>query len=409
MNLYDNFDLNRSVRTDDVAQFFDTRGFIGLSALYGSWSAVGSVNFAGDDFSDGVLWGNDQAPLGAAGTRRFETTLRHLYIQYHSPERWKIEMGRLPHKLGQGIVTNVIRDSIRVTEEYGKLRFVQSYVKGGEGLSPGTTTTASIVPSNAATGAGEDLHAFVLLINYLPNKEWGIQTFYAQQIDTTFDGRFPEKQFGDINANFQRGNYKVIGEFAYLGGMTSRVAALNQRRNYRAFMGYMNFSYSLPKAILGVAGGIGSGDNNPTDLNLTNFENLFMDETGYNYTFLFADDIHGFAGQSSHLGRGSGFANVMFPQIYGVLPKGPLTLKGSYTWLQATESQLEGSGVLGTVSTTNANRTRDIGHEWDILADYKLNKYLTLFFHSGYFLPGRIFGSGADPALKLETGVTFAF
>ena len=167
--------------------------------------------------------------------------------------------------------------------------------------------------------------------------------------------------------------------------------------------------------VVGLRFGRGSGDDDPNDRRQENFENLFMDETGFTYTFIFSDDLHGFTGRGVDLRRGSGFANVTFAQPYlQFRPTPALNVFGSYTFLQATKAQAEGAGVLGPGAAPRPGaapirRTRNIGHEVDVLIDYDVDGAVRLFAYGGVLFPGSIFGRAADNVWKVEIGAEFRF
>jgi hypothetical protein len=179
----------------------------------------------------------------------------------------------------------------------------------------------------------------------------------------------------------------------------------------RGYLIYLDGNFNVGKNYkVGLSFGRGSGDDDPTDNFNRNFGSLFMDETGFTYTNLYADDVHGYDGTNASVGRGAGFANTTFAQLHGeVRPNERLRLELSYTWLRVTEPQPVGSGVLGLKPPTGAGVTKHIGSELDFDADYSLTKDTRLFLRSGFFFPGRIFGVSASSAQKIELGVETSF
>ncbi len=160
----------------------------------------------------------------------------------------------------------------------------------------------------------------------------------------------------------------------------------------------------------GLSFGMGSGDNNPNDKMQENFQNLFMDEIGFHYTYIYSDDIHGYDGKSSDVERGSGFANTTWVQIHGSInPIEYLIIEGSYTYLYASKEQLEGTGPLGNGTAVSNSKTREIGQELDLKAYYSINDNTGIKFFGGVFFPGSIYGRNADSALKGEVGIEYKF
>lgn len=438
LNGYANFDLDKQDRRDDFLRFFDARSYLDLRVQKGPFAFVSSVDLAGNEFNDGAILGNDQPPLGAAGLRELELRVRQVAFEYHGPVR--IEMGRIPHQLGQGIVTHIFRDSIRVARIVGPVTLVGSWVFGGEGVTRVDPLDASPGVENSPIGTAENLDAFLVLGNWSPRPAHRLQTFVAWQVDTTFNDRNPEKVFLDLNGSGALGRLGYAFELVYEGGQTpaagtralaTDVLPTGPRQDNRATLIFLTAGYQLvgtppptqpvvyqianrvrPPGTLGLRIGRGSGDDNPTDRHQKHFENLFMDETGFTYTFLFSDDLHGFTGRAADLRRGSGFANVTFVQPYLQFRLVPaLNVFGSYTYLRATRGQPLGAGILGVgaVLPPAIRRTRNIGHEVDLLIDHDVDPAVRLFAYGGVFVPGKIFDLAAARAWKVEIGVEYRF
>jgi hypothetical protein len=169
---------------------------------------------------------------------------------------------------------------------------------------------------------------------------------------------------------------------------------------------------------LGATFGFGSGDNNPQDGTNRNFDNLFTDETGFRYNFLFSDDIHGFNGRGFDSRRGSGFTNVTFAQPYAIVrPRPDLQAKFAWTLLRASVAQPAGTGVLGSRpllhpalsynQTPVGGPTKDIGQEFDVLLDY----FTARFASSPTSACSSPVASAPfqDHALKYEVGIEYRF
>jgi hypothetical protein len=88
-NLYDNFSdrqfapdgtlqhgssdsSNTSRKEDDRLRFSTPRGYATAAIKKGPSMAVGSLNYAGNNFNGGLLLGNDRAPMGPTGQREFQ-------------------------------------------------------------------------------------------------------------------------------------------------------------------------------------------------------------------------------------------------------------------------------------------------------------------------------------------------
>lgn len=427
-NLNANFDLNDAADRDDLIRFWDARAFLDFRVKWAPFTALLGVDLAGNDFNDGFIFGNDQDPLGPAGLREFDIVVKDLLLRYDGP--LFVTVGRDQHHLGRGIVTHIRRDAIRLGKRFGPESppelLLFSWVFGGEGITRIDPKDASPGVENSPEGDDENLDAFLLLANWRPLPRLRLQTFITGQIDSTQATSNPEKFFLDLNGDGTVGALEYGFEFAYLGGKTPGVGILaapgGGRREYRAYLIYLDGGYRLPpnpprliKA--GLTFGLGSGDKNPNDRKAENFENLFMDETGFHYTFLFSDDIHGFTGRALDLARGSGFANITFVKPYLVFqPLAKLTIVPSGTVLRSTKAQLEGTGPLGPGlgsltfgPATSTRTTHDVGWEVDVLIDYKLSDNVSFFSYNGFFSPGDIFGRGADDAWKLEVGAVLKF
>lgn len=439
-DVWHNFGLDADDRSDHGIRFFDTRAYIDLRVGKGPFAFISSVDLAGNEFDDGAVLGNDQPPLGPAGLREFRLAVRQLAFEYQGPVR--IEFGRIPHQLGQGILTHIFRDSIRVTRSLGAATVVGSWVFGGEGVTSVDSSTAVVRPENSPFGTAENLDAFLFLGNWTPAPQQRVQTFVAWQVDSTWNDRNPQKLFINTNGTGRVGRFSYVFEVAYMGGETPAAGTTpfatetppsGPRRNNRATLLFATLGYQVGQALpppppvyqlanrlrppgtVGIRVGRGSGDTDPIDRTQRNFENLFMDETGFTYTFLFSDDLHGFAGRTADLRRGAGFANVTFLQPYmQIRPVPELNVFASYTASRATEAQREGTGVLGDLRGPRVERervrlTHDIGHELDVLVDYDADSSVRLFAYGGIFWPGKIFPGPAGTAWKLELGTEFRF
>jgi hypothetical protein len=58
---------------------------------------------------------------------------------------------------------------------------------------------------------------------------------------------------------------------------------------------------------------------------------------------------------------------------------------------------------------TGASRTRDVGSEIDLAAEWRSSRFTRLVANVGVFLPGDVFGDPAHTALKMDLGVEFRF
>jgi Alginate export len=137
-----------------------------------------------------------------------------------------------------------------------------------------------------------------------------------------------------------------------------------------------------------------------------------MDETGFRYNNLFADDIHGFGDIVASLGRGSGFANVTFVQPHVTFyprKEKNLVIDFSFTFHRATRARMEGTGVLGALPRASNRLTSNIGSEFDLNVEYLHKENVRPFIRFGGFWPGNIFGPQAARAIKLEGGIEFRF
>ncbi len=408
-NSYNNFDLDEDVKEDNHNDFIDIRSFLSLKVQSNAWSAVVSIDVAGNDFNDGALLGNEDP--GKNG--RIELDLRHAYIQYKKD--LMLRLGRQPARLGHGIVANIVRDMAKVGWGFQRFGLTGIYVKGAEGI---TQTTASTRNSRrvlgASNGADQDLDAFGLALNApsLLEKRLSLQLYTMRKFDTTDNNRYAEHMLVGLSADgalFQDFSYQL--EANYMGGKTAngaQGATANERADIEAVMVYADGTYNYGNFFGGVAFGFGSGDNDPTDREFNNFPSFFMDETGFTYTYIFSDDLHGYDGRSSDNGFGSGFANVTWIQAHCKYLWRQLTIEGSYTYLRATKSQLVGSGPLGLSPTTSSSRSRDIGDEIDAHLSYDFDEHVRVYIKAGIFFPGRIYGN-ADSAVKSEAGLEFRF
>jgi hypothetical protein len=468
-NLYDNFSdtrnepgaptgtfvnssscsFNTSCKDDQRLRFSTMRGYGTAAIKNGPFMGVLSMDFAGDQFNDGVLLGNDSGPLGAAGQRQWVVNAQLYYLQY---DGWaQLRLGRLYNHVGNGIIGHIPRDSIMATKSWtDQFSTRLTYVYGSTGRSipnqPGNTgineTTQNKVED--VSGAEENLEGLMLIFNYTPTPMNRLQFFVWRMWDTTANGQNKQNQYIDFNGSGRLGRLDYAFELAYLGGTTPVISgaaggAPGTRDEHRAYLAYLDLRYTLPPEILrveredllslGMTFGYGSGDNKPNDGKNTNFDQLFIDETVFRFNFLYSDDINGYDGRSFDTRRGSGFTNTTFIQPYAVFrPTEKLQMKAAWTYLRASVAQPAGTGVLGPLPVLNAalaynclgtsppvctspvgGPTKDIGQEVDVLTDYFFTPSVRVFSYFSMFFPGRIYAPFADNALKYEFGIEYRF
>lgn len=426
-------------RTEDNHLRFSTlRGYATTAVKKGPFMVVGSLNYAGDNFNDGVLLGNDRAPMGPAGQREFQVGTQLLYLQYNG---WaQVRLGRQMAHVGNGIVGHIVRDSVTALKQWNDQFSTQvTYVMGAMGRSIPNSSGSGISQTtlqklNTASDTEEGLDGAMLTFNYRPKPMNRLQVFLWRMWDTTNDGSYKQNQYADANGSGRIGSLDYAFEYAYLTG-TSPVVSDNgglmngRRERNSAHLAYLDIRHTfgvsalLPERpdllSLGATVGYGSGDNNPDDGRNRNFDSLFLDETGFRYNFLFSDDIHGWNGRGFDSRRGSGFTNVTFVQPYAIVrPSREFQTKFAWTLLRSSVPQPAGTGVLGprpllhpALSYSHeavGGPTKDIGQEFDVLMDYFYGP-IRAFSYFGMFLPGRLYAPFQDYALKYELGVEYRF
>jgi len=441
--------FNTSCKDDTRLRFSTMRGYITSAIKSGPFMAVASIDYAGDQFNDGVLLGNDSGSLGAAGQRQWIVNPQLYYLQY---DGWaQVRAGRQYAHVGNGIVGHIPRDMISASRFWTERFSTQvSYVYGatgrsipnqagpvfqpqGSGVNAINQTTQSKV--NNVTGKEESLEGVMLIFNYNPIPMNRLQLFVWKMFDTTAEGVNKQNQYIDVNGSGRLGRMDYAFELAHLSGTTPVISGAaggnpGTREDNRAYLAYLDLRYTLPSKLLrvdkddflslGATFGFGSGDNQPNDGKNTNFDSLFVDETSFRYNFLFSDDIHGFNGRGFDTRRGNGFSNITFLQPYVIVrPTEKLQTKVAWTYLLASVPQSAGTGVLGPQPVLNqalafsttavGGPTKDVGQEVDVLIDYFFNAQVRLFSYLGIFLPGQIYTPVTGTALKYEMGVELRF
>lgn len=425
-------------RDDRGLYFFDLRAWLGLDLLSRPWGLGIRLDIAGNDFNDGGILGNDtdvtnsNLGLGPAGLRDFDVDLGELRLFYEDGG-WRAEVGRLPNGWGHKIVSSIHRDSVRVSKKVEAWTFTANYVTAGQSarasdVDEGVTGDDSAVKHT--TGSIGEFDAVGASVRHEPSKECRTQLNFAKQIDSTRDGRFPEKLFVDLAGFYESDPWESSFEAVYLTGKGSRSAVVGERPDYNAYMGFTSIRCRIGETGLkaGLAAGIGSGDSTPFSDENNGFESLFTDETGYAYTCIYADDLHGYNGSSVSVRRGSGFSNTWFlqPNLRWLASEGVL-VGASYTFLRAVREQPEGSGPLGPsiapppgrgnygldpamrVDPAGADKTREIGSEVDLFAEFRVSKHVRIPVNLGLFFPGDIFGDDARTAVKFDLAWEFKF
>ncbi len=401
--------------------FYDFRSYVSTEIKKDQFSIVIAVDIAGDDFSDpeGAVFGNamdaNSAPGGPAVTRDslWDLRTRYLYLNYDGFV--KASVGRLPAKIGHGIVVNTIRDSAKVVKP------LKAYVIGGVIVKGGETIPNPVGPDPEGRN-DNDLEAFLIFGKYKV-KNLAVQLTYAFQKDSRRDQGFPEKQYLDLTADGSSGRLSYQLEAAWFGGETPFKAAKGQRLDNDAWMGYAKLQYALPdiSSGVGVAAGYGGGDNDPTDNDQSDFQSLFMNAIGFHIANIYGNDIHGYdayrPGTPGADGNnaGAGFANTTFFQLSAFhKPNDKLKIEGILSYFIASEDQLIGEGVLlhpndGTAAPGETERSDDIGWEADLNFNYKVTDSFSFYTRLGYFSAGDIWGRSASSAKKAQGGFLFTF
>jgi len=441
--------FNTSCKDDTRLRFSTMRGYVTSAIKDGPFMAVVSIDYAGDQFNDGVLLGNDSGSLGAAGQRQWIVNPQLYYLQY---DGWaQVKLGRQYAHVGNGIVGHIPRDMIAVSKSWTaqfstQLNYVygstgrsisnqagQTFQTQGSGINAINQTTQNKV--NDANGKEESLEGVMLIFNYNPLPMNRLQLFLWSMFDTTAGGVNKQNQYIDVNGSGRLGRIDYAFELAHLRGTTPVISGAaggqaDTREENRAYLAYLDLRYTLPLKILdrnednllslGATLGFGSGDDNPNDGKNRTFETLFVDETSFRYNFLFSDDIHGFNGRGFDTRRANGFSNITFIQPYVIVrPTEKIQVKAAWTYLRASVAQPAGTGALGPQpvlsqalafnTTAVGGPTKDVGQEFDVLMDYFVTPYARVFSHFGMFLPGRIYAPFADTALKYEMGIELRF
>lgn len=392
------YEIDSSQLTDESRTFMDARSYLTLQAKHGPVLGVLSLDLAGDDFNDGVKFGNPGNP-GYQSTWNVQTRLA--YVQWNT-KHVNLLFGRMPARLGNGIVANVNRDAGRIVLKTGIGNFIGTAVKGAD--------------DRTVPGTEGGLDAYILLHTGKPWKKGGkalsYQAWIGQQDPTERPGLplYPSKLIVGSSFDVKLDKLMLKLEGNYLGGDSGGPKAAI--RDNEAGMLWLDSDYQLnEKVAIGAMFGWGSGDNNPADDTQRNFQAFFLDEGSYTFTNIYSDDLHGFRGAfPGSVNFGSGFANTMFFQAHvraQVTPKTELT--GSYTYLRANKAQRVGAGPIGNRSTTQTATTQDIGHEIDANVSYKIMPAATLWLRTGLLLTGDIWGRDASDVGKVEAFVELKF
>lgn len=400
-NGYSNYDLNSEAHQDNLNDFITVRSFVNMHVQQKKIKALLSLNLAGSEFDDGFFWGNDNP----AQVRDWNASIQYLYLDYAG--FLDVRVGRMPAGFGNSIVAHTTRDGVKLTKKVDDFVLSLVWFKGGEGISQEGFQDASFEVVNDSTGHDHDLDALVLPLawNYAPESR--AQFVFARLFDSRADQGFPEKMFLDLNVIGRANGFSYAAEVAFLRGETAFISERRRRLAYDAFMIYLKGVQSIGTLSFGNAFGMGSGDKNPADSKVQNFQNLFMDETGHHFTHLFSDDLHGYTGRNSDLAKGSGFGNVMFYQLVSMWRpyKGiDITLTG--TILRTTEPRDVGTGIFGT--NLSENVTHNLGKEIDAGITVRVAEQSHLFLSGAVFMPGEVY-ENQDLALKLETGIAVVF
>ena len=275
-NLYDNFSdqqfapdgtlqhgssasFNTSRKEDDRLRFSTLRGYATAAIKKGPFMAVASLNYAGNNFNDGVLLGNDRAPMGPAGQREFQVDTQLLYLQYNG---WaQVRLGRQMNHVGNGIVGHIVRDSITALKQWNDQFSMQiTYVMGAMGRSITNSSGSGISQTtlqklHTSSATEEGLDGAMLIFNYRPAPKNRLQFFIWRMWDTTQGGAYKQNQYLDANGSGRIGPLDYAFEYAYLGGTSPIVSnngsGMNGRRERNsAHLAYMDLRYRFDLSAL---------------------------------------------------------------------------------------------------------------------------------------------------------------
>ena len=189
------------------------------------------------------------------------------------------------------------------------------------------------------------------------------------------------------NLKFDPVNVYISG--AYLTGESNVPAATYDITGY-AVHGDMNASFGPAK--VGVVAGLGSGDDNTTDNELGTF--FAPGGASYIQSILFFQ-----SGENNYsIGSIGGALNT---QNGSRETLSNVTWAGLYGDFKATDDltlSAKAAMFLQTAALTTNDNT-DIGSEYDLIANYKLHKGLTLLAAAAFFMPDDAYtGGGTAPA-----------
>ena len=399
-NRYYNFDLNQQGEEDNVRDYMSVRSFVNMGVKQGDFNALLSLNLAGSEFDDGFFWGSEEgAPL-----QPWNTSIQYLVLDYNGIV--DARLGRMPAIIGNSIVGHSTQDGLRIRKDINDFSMTGYWFKGDEVLRSNPDELSLFVYSDS-TGGARDLDVLMVPVEWRVNPVSKIEFVFARQFDSRPDQGFPEKMYFDLNLTTTIDRITYDAEFAVLRGETPFDPFSLQRNSFQAYMLYLSTYYQQDNAGIGWSVGYGSGDRDPLDGIDNNFQSLFLDETGYHFTHIFSDDLHGYTGSSGDLARASGFGNVTFFQVHGSMqPRQALTLRAYATLLRASQARDRGTGIFGT--NTSEDLTRKIGYEVDLMSEYQLTDFSSLFLSAGLFVPGEVFAY-QDLAYKITTGVAIWF
>lgn len=420
-----NYDLDATTPTDSWLFFSDIRSYLNLEAKLDRARLFSSVDLAGSDWDEGAVLGYDNPTR----QRPLQLQARQLFLEYDFDALGlRATIGRMPARLGNGIVSAINRDGLRLAKSlpdlgpFQKANLTAVAVRGAKGntlwasqspIPPGATSdpgNSNTRVSNDPNGWAHELNTYVLAYNAaFPGPDDRFQAFVAQQQDTTQNGVYPQKRFLDLNWAGTRGPFELGGEAIHLSGQGPTAAG--SRPTLGSYALFLKGAYRLDGLELGVWAGRGGGDNTPADGINGNFQSLFIDESAFVANDLFGDDLHGFDGTDASIGRGAGLANVTFVQprlSYRFTPD--LSASLFYTKHLATVPQAAGSGVLGTRPATGAGPAWNIGDEADLRLSYRWGA-TTFYGVVSTFVPGDVYPEPgfASAAHRLELGTELRF
>lgn len=242
---------------------------------------------------------------------------------------------------------------------------------------------------------GDDIDAYMLIGTYKLDKDNTVGLNYTWiKSDAAMDVENFSFQNLGVHANGKFAGFSYAAEFDTQFG---KIDEVDEDLKFRGYGVMAKLGYKLDPVGIRASFAMGSGDNNPDDNKIKEFQTTLGRDIHYSFVYEYTVRT---AAQNQILSAGAtratGIANTTYYNL-GVdfSPMADLNLALDGFIIRATKAIQDG-------------QSKNIGSEIDLGMAYKISKNLTYSVTAGAFWPGKFYTTGDDPLVESKKTVTQA-